>query len=83
MNHDQFAHALLEQRTRCVPQGHRIQPPIGAPDVKSGGLARLDFIEDAVIDMPQGRIDDFGEPIAVFTHDVHAGLDSGRLRRGQ
>src|SRR5437588_1235189 len=48
MNHDQFADTLLEERTGGVPEGDQIERPVARTDLKAGGLARLDFIEDTV-----------------------------------
>lgn len=79
MNHDQFADALLEQRTGGVAECSGIESAVGLADFEAGGFASFDFVEDAVVNVLEGGADDFGEAIAVFADDIHAGFDAGRL----
>jgi len=79
MNDDQFANALLQQSASGMAQGHRIELPIGLANFETGCLTRFDFVQDAIIDMLEGGIDNFGEAIAILANDIDAGFDARRL----
>ena len=49
MDHYQFANARLEQGTSRVFERNRIQSAVGFPNAEPGGLARFDFVENAII----------------------------------
>jgi hypothetical protein len=49
MNHHQLANAHLKQRTRSVPERHRVQRTIRLPDAKPGDLPRFEFVDDQVV----------------------------------
>src|SRR5262245_5917999 len=66
-----------------MAQGYRVKLAIGLTDFKTRGLAGLNFIEDAVIDMLESGIHNFREPVAILADHIDAGLDSSRLGCGQ
>ena len=83
MHDHQFPHAALQERSRRVAQGDRVQRAVRLANFESGRLARLNFIEDAIVRVPQRRQNDARKAVAVFAHDIDAGFQSGRLRLAQ
>ena len=74
MDHDQFAHAQLQQRTGGVAEGNGVQRSVVAADFKTGGHPRLIFIYNAVVGVCQRRGHYFFKSIAVLADTVDAGL---------
>src|SRR4030095_13430664 len=83
MDHDNFRPALLEKRARGVAQSHRVERAIRLTNLKPGGLAGFDLIENAVVDVLEGRRDNFCKPITVLADRIDARLQTGFLRRGE
>src|ERR1043166_5141852 len=63
-----------------MPERDGIERAIRLADLEPRSFPRFDFIENAIVNVLQGRIDNFGEAIAVLADDIHAGFDSGGLR---
>ena len=83
MQHHEFAHALLQQRTRRMPQRDGVQLAARFAQLEPSDLAGLVFVDDEVIGELERGLDNLGEAIAVFAHDIHAGFHSRRHRRRQ
>src|SRR5437762_2287491 len=79
MNDDQFTHPLLQERPGGMPQRDCVQTPIEQANLEASGLACLDFVEDAIIDVFEGRIDDFCKAVAVLAHDIDTGFETSLL----
>ena len=81
MHTHQLLHAQLQKRAGCVPQRHGVQRAVRATDGKARGLARLEFIENAVVCVRQNRRHNIREPVAVLAYAIDARLEAGLLRR--
>ena len=83
MDDHQLAHAHLQQGAGGMAQRDGVQPAVWLADSEPGRFARLDFIQNEVVDVLEGRRDNLGEAVAVFADHIHAGFKSGFLRGGQ
>ena len=63
-----------------MPQRHGVQFTVVLPNLKTGRLAGLDFVQDAVVGVLQCGCDNLGEAVAVLAHGVDARPQPGRLR---
>src|ERR1700674_4815586 len=80
MDHNQFAHTLLEQGPGGAPQFGFVEASIRLPNFEAGGFAGLDFVKNTIINVFQSRGDDSSESLTVFAYDIHAGFDTSMLR---
>ncbi len=79
MDDHQLPDTLLQQRSGSVTQGHCVESALRITNLKPGGLARLDLIQNTVVHVLQGRVHYAREAVAVFADDIHTGLDPGGL----
>src|SRR5438477_6423346 len=66
-----------------MPQRDRIKGAIRLTNFESGSLARLDFVNDAIIDVFQCGRHDAREPVAILADQIDACFDSSLLSCGQ
>src|SRR5580765_2730191 len=74
---------MLQQSARSVTQRDGVEFAVRLADFESSGFARLEIIEDAVIDIFERWADNFGEAITVFADNVDTGFHAHSLRLGQ
>ena len=83
MDDHQLAHPHLQQRAGGMPQCHRVEFAVRLAESKTSRFARLDFVQNAVVNVLEGRRDDMSKPVAVFAHHIHTGFQPGFLRGAQ
>src|SRR5260370_1030031 len=83
MDDYKFAHTLLEQCPGGMAKANGIEAAFGLADLESSGFARFNFIQDAVIDMLEGWVDDSTKAVAILADHIDTGLNAGGLRRSQ
>ena len=82
MDDHQFPHTSLQQRAGGMSQGNRVELVPRQPDFEPRGFASLNFIQNAVIHIPQSGADYFRISIAIFAHNIDAGFHARGLSAG-
>src|SRR5216117_4078692 len=62
-----------------MSQRHRIQRAVRLANLEPSRLARLDFVDDAVIDVFERRSDNASEAVTVFADEIDTRLQPGLL----
>src|SRR6185369_4052458 len=70
MDDDQFANAILQERSSGVSQCHGIELAGGLPDFEAGRFSRFDFVQNTIVRKLERGRDDRGEAIAVLADDI-------------
>ena len=76
MDDDQLAHTHLQECAGGMPHGDGVQPSVQLADSEPGRFSSLDLVQNAKVNLLQGRRDNPGIAIAVFADNIHAGLQA-------